>query len=1428
MIRLCCPQDDKAVQDYHKACEKAKVSLQESPGTEFDPRSPTVAQENQLRDKTKTEYDDACKLLNKYTTTLHAINSCIIKLSKLTVASRVYRGVGGRMLPKSFWEANKYGVRGGIEGAFMSTTLDEKVAKAYAADGAGGFVFEIQMGMIDRGADISFLSQYPHEREILFAPLTGIEVQNTQVEGDIIVVSSRLSVNLNALTIDKVIAKRRNVVENICKVLVARTKDEVNKTWNKETTDAIRQATDGKRNASDIVSERLEDAFGLTKQSTERGVGIVSLNPNFFNEDSALGNSILDAIAMAGYVRRWDRMQDVCVKESEQRPLEETLAQGYLSFEGTELTLDEGHSVAALIGCSHRLQTVNLRRTELATEGWLSIASAMIAPASPFLGKVQVDEEADINLLALAKGGTLDLTSLGPTAGFLVGSLLRYNSKITRLNVTANPLLIGESARFLAERILRSPSITEVGPKGSSIPMGVLRVKDIEGLKALYKNRDGKNSRWDTKRLTFPRLTAEKDDHGQVQEFCVVEKEIAGISTLKVMVGEQAYTNLKDIPLCIQKVDTSLGITEGIVLGGIIENMNFKLKVLDLQSNALQDDGGVAIVEALCEGKQYQLEILNLSDNGLGPPVGMKIGEYLPIAKKLRGLLLTGNRFAEGAAGLTSGVQKAVKSGDSVLDCVEVSPNFSSPEGSLQGLDPAARTQKIRELLEGLVKQAEQGTGENIPSSSLNAPNLWDELMTDVYYNRIGKDALDLLDEKLGTFILFEPMQAGTITTDHFLDHLVDLVKKCVFYSQSFAEFMGMGGKGFPYYLAELERAHLHGGEGLVADVIDNFCPPPDKKQVLMRYYQSYMEDLGGVHKALDVIINHVKSVLQVPWDIVLMPIFDRTGIRRVGIADMRIFVPLVLGTSAAPSDPPFYDKAKDDGKDMLQSVARFLCKDPEWLKAFIGKCIAPPPEGMSSEDILTWLFDTQMGVVAALPFLGFIAADSRRKGVIDEENLGRLVFTLHADMYANSVSGLVALLKHFARPKMFSEQLKDFANNQLDGDLQEAYEVLVKPILDTPVNELFVEVNGGSTKFVGNEKLAKAFDELVPYLDKADSYAREAIDDVQASSSPAKGIFNKVWSMGKRFKASVVGVLEGMQADKELTKEDFLDLIKNDVVTDMAVVENFVEWGMKMGYHYVNQGPIAGYLKRAKEIREELIDMRKKKSAAKIGDWLAKSGTQTTEGEEQPEKSAAQARRDREKEREEERRRMEEERRRLFKEEQDKIEPMMAGVVAQTIYQSKRLLFERLKSNEAIEKLSSIIFDFIDGNGDGRISVKEALWFRSLVKALSHDPDGLKSFERIKGFMKGLLQVDWEAGENLTEDKIIQALDRVFVSILNLFEHIFLTLIRVAQDTLNENVKHVMTYASLVKRCRIFFYCLQSLTSPFLALLVTSGPTGA
>ena len=39
---------------------------------------------------------------NKFETTLHSINSAVLKMSKLTVAGIVYRGIQGSALPKSF------------------------------------------------------------------------------------------------------------------------------------------------------------------------------------------------------------------------------------------------------------------------------------------------------------------------------------------------------------------------------------------------------------------------------------------------------------------------------------------------------------------------------------------------------------------------------------------------------------------------------------------------------------------------------------------------------------------------------------------------------------------------------------------------------------------------------------------------------------------------------------------------------------------------------------------------------------------------------------------------------------------------------------------------------------------------------------------------------------------------------------------------------------------------------------------------------------------------------------------------------------------------------------------------------------------------------------------------------------------------------
>jgi len=110
-------------------------------------------------------FDEAKKSLNKYATTLHGINSAVIKLGKLTVATKVYRGVSGMKLPDTFWTANEFGVKGGVENGFMSTTLDRGVAMGYAkGDGSRpGIVIEAKQGMVNRGAEISWLSQYPHE-----------------------------------------------------------------------------------------------------------------------------------------------------------------------------------------------------------------------------------------------------------------------------------------------------------------------------------------------------------------------------------------------------------------------------------------------------------------------------------------------------------------------------------------------------------------------------------------------------------------------------------------------------------------------------------------------------------------------------------------------------------------------------------------------------------------------------------------------------------------------------------------------------------------------------------------------------------------------------------------------------------------------------------------------------------------------------------------------------------------------------------------------------------------------------------------------------------------------------------------------------------------------------------------------------------------
>ncbi|KOO20837.1 achain structural determinant protein [Chrysochromulina tobinii] len=173
-----------------------------------------------LRAKSGNPYlQQQCRILckeNDYPTSIHATNSCVLKLSKLTKAGKVWRGIKDGTLPKEFWVPNEMGVRGGIEYGFSSTTTDKKQALQYAShgckDGDAMTIFEMQMGMVDRGADLTWLSQYPHEREVLLPPLTGIEALTSDVEGSMLLISARLSLNLSAQTLEQVLSRRRKML----------------------------------------------------------------------------------------------------------------------------------------------------------------------------------------------------------------------------------------------------------------------------------------------------------------------------------------------------------------------------------------------------------------------------------------------------------------------------------------------------------------------------------------------------------------------------------------------------------------------------------------------------------------------------------------------------------------------------------------------------------------------------------------------------------------------------------------------------------------------------------------------------------------------------------------------------------------------------------------------------------------------------------------------------------------------------------------------------------------------------------------------------------------------------------------------------------------------------------------------------------------
>ena len=67
-------------------------------------------------------------------------------------------------------------------------------ALEYARRSKAGLIFEVKQGWVSRGAEISWLSQYPREAEILLPPVTALEVISHRIEDDIVIVTMQPSI----------------------------------------------------------------------------------------------------------------------------------------------------------------------------------------------------------------------------------------------------------------------------------------------------------------------------------------------------------------------------------------------------------------------------------------------------------------------------------------------------------------------------------------------------------------------------------------------------------------------------------------------------------------------------------------------------------------------------------------------------------------------------------------------------------------------------------------------------------------------------------------------------------------------------------------------------------------------------------------------------------------------------------------------------------------------------------------------------------------------------------------------------------------------------------------------------------------------------------------------------------------------------------
>jgi WD40 repeat protein/ankyrin repeat protein len=154
---------------------------------------------------------------NNYVTTVHCINSAIMKLGGVSPMSPrlVYRGSNKMQLPLEFAAMDHLGRLSIVEMGFLSLTTAREMALQYAAGDALATVLKVERGDRSSGACIAALSYYYLEEEILFPPLSNLARVGPPLmdfaAGGIVVteVPVRITINQHSETIDGLVHRRK-------------------------------------------------------------------------------------------------------------------------------------------------------------------------------------------------------------------------------------------------------------------------------------------------------------------------------------------------------------------------------------------------------------------------------------------------------------------------------------------------------------------------------------------------------------------------------------------------------------------------------------------------------------------------------------------------------------------------------------------------------------------------------------------------------------------------------------------------------------------------------------------------------------------------------------------------------------------------------------------------------------------------------------------------------------------------------------------------------------------------------------------------------------------------------------------------------------------------------------------------------------------